>query len=430
MRRHAVIAGSGAGGAIMARELQGSYRVTILESGKTFRPLQYSLSLLNPFRQAGILMDERMIPWVFPSMVVRKSGEAMVFVSGRSRGGSTALSTGSAVRADENLQSIDIDLSPEFNQLTRDIPLTSDHRSLWSAITEGIFAHSKSRGFDPTIIRKMGHHERCRNCGRCMLGCRYGVKWYSGIPLREAEKNGAEIRTGHTVIKLAERNGNVTGVMVKAGIRTYVLEADLIILSARGFNTPIILERSGIKTDDSLFVDPVLTVAARIPKSHQNSELTMPFMIRKERFFLSPYYDYLSVLFNPQWRQYRYEDIYGIMIKLADTPTGSIRPAGIEKTLTTEDHEILKSAQEMCFEIFRSMDIQEEDILTGTLHAGHPGGTLSLRRESAESFHDSRLPDNVYVADASLIPGPFGMPPILTIMAMAKRIASICKKLQ
>jgi len=426
MKRHAVIVGSGAGGAVMAKELQGSYRVTILESGGMFRPMPYSLSVLDPFRRTGILMDERMIPWVFPSMRIHKSGGEIVFVSGRNRGGSTALSTGSAVRADENLQSIGIDLSPEFDELSRQIPVTIDHRSLWGTISKEMFSHCESAGFEPTIIPKMGHHERCRNCGRCMLGCRYGIKWYGEALLREAEQNGVEIRTGHTVIKLVERNGKIAGVMVKAGSRTYVVEADLIILSAGGFNTPMILERSGITTDDNLFVDPVLTVAAHLPGSHQNSELTMPFMIRGTRFFLSPYYDFLSVLFNPKWRQYRYGDIYGIMIKLADTPIGSIRRTGIEKSLTTEDHDILKTAQAMCIDIFRSMNIHENDIQPGTLHAGHPGGTLSLRRESAESFHDSRLPDNVYVADASLLPGPFGMPPILTIMALAKRIASIC----
>lgn len=426
MMRHAVIVGSGAGGAVMARELQGTYRVTVLESGGFFRPGAYSLSALDPFRRTGALMDERMIPWVFPAMRIRKSGDEMVFVSGRSRGGSTALSTGSAVRADENLLTLGIDLSPEFGELSREIPVTADHRSLWSTITHGIFSRCESLGLDPTIIPKMGHHERCRNCGRCMLGCRYDVKWFSEVFLREAEDNGAEIRTGHTVVHLVERNGHVTGVMTKTGLRTYVIEADLIILSAGGFNTPLILERSGITTDDSLFVDPVLTVAAHIPGSHQNSELTMPFMIRENRFFLSPYYDFLSVLFNPGWRRYRYGDIYGIMIKLADTPAGSIRQTGIKKSLTLEDHEILKTAQAMCIEIFRSMDIHEKNILTGTLHAGHPGGTLSLRSESAETLHDPRLPDNVYVADASLLPGPFGMPPILTVMALAKRIASLC----
>ena len=41
-------------------------------------------------------------------------------------------------------------------------------------------------------------------------------------------------------------------------------------------------------------------------------------------------------------------------------------------------------------------------------------------------MHPARLPENVYVADASLFPKALGNPPILTIVAMAKRIATLC----
>jgi choline dehydrogenase-like flavoprotein len=40
--------------------------------------------------------------------------------------------------------------------------------------------------------------------------------------------------------------------------------------------------------------------------------------------------------------------------------------------------------------------------------------------------HPSRLPENVYVADASLLPRALGNPPILTIVALAKRVAKVC----
>ena len=38
-------------------------------------------------------------------------------------------------------------------------------------------------------------------------------------------------------------------------------------------------------------------------------------------------------------------------------------------------------------------------------------------------MHHDVLPDNLYVADASLLPRSMGNPPILTIMALAKRVA-------
>jgi choline dehydrogenase-like flavoprotein len=65
------------------------------------------------------------------------------------------------------------------------------------------------------------------------------------------------------------------------------------------------------------------------------------------------------------------------------------------------------------------------DVILGTVNAGHPGGMLPLTRDCAASFHDDRLPDNVYVADANLFPEALGNPPILTIVAMAKRIGRL-----
>ena len=42
-------------------------------------------------------------------------------------------------------------------------------------------------------------------------------------------------------------------------------------------------------------------------------------------------------------------------------------------------------------------------------------------------MHSERLPENLYVADATLLPKSLGNPPILTIIAMAKRVSKICK---
>lgn len=57
---------------------------------------------------------------------------------------------------------------------------------------------------------------------------------------------------------------------------------------------------------------------------------------------------------------------------------------------------------------------------------GIPGGMLPLTAQETETFHSSRLSDNLYVADATLLPNSLGNPPILTIMAMAKRVSKLC----
>ena len=71
------------------------------------------------------------------------------------------------------------------------------------------------------------------------------------------------------------------------------------------------------------------------------------------------------------------------------------------------------------------MGIPEDRHFLGTLNAGHPGGMLPLTAAEKNSLHNAELPDNLYVADAAILPAAMGNPPILTIMALAKKIASV-----
>lgn len=54
---------------------------------------------------------------------------------------------------------------------------------------------------------------------------------------------------------------------------------------------------------------------------------------------------------------------------------------------------------------------------------GPPAVPLDERRTADQTLHHSSLPDNLYLADASLLPRSMGNPPILTIMALAKKVA-------
>jgi choline dehydrogenase-like flavoprotein len=72
------------------------------------------------------------------------------------------------------------------------------------------------------------------------------------------------------------------------------------------------------------------------------------------------------------------------------------------------------------------MGIKKNDIFLGTINAGHPGGMLPLTVQEADTLHHRRLPPNLYIADATLFPASLGNPPILTIMAMAKKVSKLC----
>ena len=91
--------------------------------------------------------------------------------------------------------------------------------------------------------------------------------------------------------------------------------------------------------------------------------------------------------------------------------------------LLDRDWETLARAVDLTYEIFEATGVRREDTFYGTLNAGHPGGCLPLTQAEAQTLHHSVLPDNLYVADSSLFPRSMGNPPMLTIMALAKRVA-------
>lgn len=117
------------------------------------------------------------------------------------------------------------------------------------------------------------------------------------------------------------------------------------------------------------------------------------------------------------------KDLASIMIKLADEERGSTDGKTIDKTMSPKDTERMEKAVAQSRGILARLGVPVEKQFLGTLNAGHPGGMLPLTHREKDSLHPAILPDNLYVADATLLPKSMGNPPILTIMALAKKMA-------
>jgi len=118
-------------------------------------------------------------------------------------------------------------------------------------------------------------------------------------------------------------------------------------------------------------------------------------------------------------------DTLGSMIKLADNEVGSVSARVVEKRLTELDRERLREGEAVAREMLKRLGARPSEVFLGTLNAGHPGGMLPLTEEEAQTVHHDHLPPNLYVADATLLPRSLGKPPILTIVAQAKRVAKL-----
>jgi choline dehydrogenase-like flavoprotein len=421
--KRAIVVGTGAGGATVAKELQGRFEVTVLEAGKEFRPFS-QIPLAKSMKKAGLLFDAREIQLVFPAYKIRGAGDGMILVNGSGLGGTTTLCTGNALRMDGQLKALGLDLDAEFDEIAREIPISTAHERRWRRGTRRMFEIFQEMGLDPRPTPKMVDYDRCTGCGRCVLGCPRGAKWDSRRFLDVALANGATLVSSCRVERVVLESGRAIGVEARQGLSRRFFPADLVVLAAGGLGTPVILGNSGIECDPTLFVDPVLCVAANVADSRQDREIPMPFVSQREGFILSPYFDYLSYFFNRAWRGPG-TDILAVMIKLADSNQGSVSAREVKKGLTSQDRARLHEGIEVCTEILTRFGARREEVFLGTINAGHPGGTLPLTAAERETLHAGRLPPNVYVADATLIPKSLGNPPILTIIALAKRVGKV-----
>jgi choline dehydrogenase-like flavoprotein len=426
--KKAIVVGSGAGGATVAKELQGKFDVTVIEAGNTFRPLKGNLSAIEKVKMTGVFFDEKLIQIVFSAMRIAKAGDGMVLVRGAGHGGSTTISAGNALRMDRDLKALGIDLDDEFKEISQEIPVSTDHHKTWHETTRRAFEVCQEMGLKPVVAPKMIYYEHCIGCGKCILGCSRGAKWDSRHYLDQAVQKGAHLISNSKVKKVIIEKDRATGVVAGNGWHRRFYGADLVVLAAGGLGSPVILQNSEINCEDRLFVDPVLCVAANVEGSRQNGEIPMPFIIQKEHFIISPYFDFLSYFFNRNWN-YPARNIYSLMIKLADTNSGSVNGHGIKKSLSDIDNQRLQEGVKICKQIFYRLGKKDDEIFQGTINAGHPGGMLPLTEKEAGTLHHAHLPENLYIADATLFPSSLGNPPILTIIAMAKRISKKCLEL-
>lgn len=421
-KKTALVVGSGAGGGVMARALQGKYQVTVLEAGGDFRPFSMPIGKLAALRRTGLFLDERMIRLFLPNMLVEKTRD-MVMVRGIGTGGTTTLATGNAVRCDGAIRTLGIDLDEQFEELSHELPITTDHQKHWTETTKSMFRLFERMGLDPAVTPKLIRAAQCAECGHCAIGCPTGAKWDTRELLEEAIPKGAKLITECRVTELKIENRTVRAVHALRHGKKETYQADLVILSAGGLGTPVILQHSGISCSNSLFADPVLCVAGPMEGFGQEHQLLMPFISQQDGYILSPYMDYLSFFFHRSWRL-PMRNIASIMIKLADQEIGGTDGKRIDKTMTPSDQRRMDKAVEKSREILERLGIPEKDQFLGILNAGHPGGMLPLTEKEKKSLHHPVLPDNLYVADATILPRSMGNPPMLTIMALARKIAA------
>ena len=420
----AIVVGSGAGGAVAARELaKNGFEVIILEAGKPFSPLTHKVSWLSSLRGSWFLKDENSIKRVFPHYGVSRASQDLAIFRGITEGGCTAISCGNIVRAENGLKEIGLDLSSEFEAIENSLTIATIPKERWRPLTQQMYDKAEQIGYTPKPTPKVDDLSKCIGCGYCELGCITGAKWDSRRVYKDYLGKGISLLTNTKVEKVLLNGDHASGVLFSHGSSTEKINADVVVLSAGGIGTAQILRASDLPARENLWVDIVLTIGGVSKGSRMLNEPPMAWFIKKDNYILSPYFDLLSFWFHKPWKEVSMQDRVGMMIKLADTEQGSVAADGtVTKSLTKADFEILDKAKVEAKQIMEASGVTGP-FVDGMIHGGHLGGTVPLTKDDIETMHPSWLPRDLWVADLSLMPRSQGLPTMLTTAALSLRVS-------
>ncbi|MBI5680794.1 MAG: GMC family oxidoreductase [Methanobacterium sp.] len=389
----AIIVGSGAGGGTVAKELAKSgISVTVIEKG----PITHIKKAYTHYNILNVGTE------VSQTVCV---------------GGTTLVTVGNAVRTCEELfKNLGIDLSSEFDEIDAELCVKTLPDSHFGDGTKKIMESAKSLGFEIEKMPKFIDPSLCKPCGKCAFGCSNDAKWTSMEFIEEAEKYGANIVENTPVTNIIVSGGEVKGVKSEDKI----FEADIVVISAGAIETPRLLQKIGINAGENLFVDTFVTVGGMLKKIKFNKELPMNALIKFDDFIIGPHFS--EVLVNKlQKFKARKKDVLGLMIKIKDEPSGRVTQNEVIKFNTAEDVALLAEGSAIAGSILVEAGVDPKTLVSTHARGAHPGGTAAIGDVVDKNLQTEI--ESLYVADASVFPEAPGAPPVLTIIALAKRLA-------
>ncbi|MGZ7070671.1 MAG: GMC oxidoreductase, partial [Methanobacterium sp.] len=242
------------------------------------------------------------------------------------------------------------------------------------------------------------------------------AKWTSVDFIEDAKLNGAKIIDNTPVTDIIISNGKVKG--VKSNDKIFY--TDIVILSAGAIETPRLLQKAGIEAGNNLFVDTFVTVGGILKKIKFNKEVTMNALMKMDDIVMAPHYSEILVKKLEKFKA-RKKDILSMMIKIKDDPSGKVTPNDVIKYNTANDVALLAQGSAIAGSILTEAGVDPKTLVSTHARGAHPGGTAAIGQVVDKNLETEV--EGLYVADASVFPQAPGAPPILTIIALAKRLS-------
>jgi choline dehydrogenase-like flavoprotein len=386
----AIVVGSGAGGATVAKELlEAGHSVLVIERGPEIAEQDAHRYYANIDAEVKLMRTCCL-------------------------GGTTMVSGGNALRCLEpELRALGIDLTTEFAEAERELGVQELPDDLIGEGTQRLMDAASRLGFPVRKMPKFIDPDQCCMDGRCSLGCPASARWTAVRFVEEARRNGARVITGRAVTGVITQHGEVSG--VRCGSR--VLSDELVVIAAGALETPRLIRPLGIPTTP-LFCDTFATIGGICPGVGFDCDIPMGIYLPYGNCLIMPHYSrQLVTLLQASGRTAGEGDILAMMVKIRDEGSGSVGEK-IEKGVTAADARLLSDGASVVGAILAEAGVDPGTFVTAPLRGPHPGGTARIG-VSVDTGLMTAV-EGLYIADASVLPSTPGAPPILTIIALAK----------
>jgi choline dehydrogenase-like flavoprotein len=402
----AIVVGSGAAGGTLARELAlRGQNVLVLEKGNGEPSPD---SKVQPRGKMQMVFIGRFVP------VVR----------GISVGGSTMLFYQTMWQPPlEYFRSLGIELAAEVEEVRKELPIAPLADELIGPVASRIMQSARELGYDWKKLDKAIFQERCQP-GHYPYRARWTARYY----LQEAVTHGAQVLAQADVRSVLFEGKRVRGVeFVHGGSRREAL-APRVIVSAGGIGSPQLLQASGLSSiGKGFFCDPLITVfgTAEGVKNVGEFQMTAGIHLEDEGYMMTDLafpeetYRIMAATALRFDRLFARSSTLSIMIKIRDEIAGHVRARKMRRIFGPPEREKLASGYRRAREILRHAGAKR--IWKSRVVASHPGGTVRIGEHIDANLQTEY--EGLYVCDCSVIADPWGLPPTLSLLSLAKRLA-------
>jgi choline dehydrogenase-like flavoprotein len=418
----AIIVGSGPGGASVARELaMRGAKVLLLEQGSA-APVKGTLGQMAAMAAV-------------PGKGAFFHRDASLLVRGVTAGGSSTLNFATAAEPPAALFAAHgIDLAPSLAALRAELPMAPLPDRLVGPMAARIMEAARGMSLEWRKLDKLIRPQSCRTgCWRCVYGCPFGAKWTARDFVDEACGHGAQLLDRAGVTRVVLKDGRAAGVEAVIEGTPQTIAAPVVVLAAGGIGSPRILHRSGLGPRSvPFFSDPVVAVMGSVDDIDGGAEVPMAagMALHEDGITLSdltlprPMYQAFAAQVGRVDRLFAHRRTLSLMVKIRDEVGGGIGPRWVDKTLTDADRAKFGKGVALAKAILANAGARH--IFRSWHFAAHPGGGIPIGK-GLHSGVDSDLQAStpgLYVCDASVLPGPWGLPPTLTLLALGRRLGA------